>query len=353
MSTEMRPSLQRMVVGLKSHGSLDKPKIADFLICLVHHFSPNAKSTIINCDVEDDMLVLSSPNDDNVASTSKTPSDSEFQSVTLHHSPICPFWKLHELGIPVTPPKNRDIYVGVAVLLESSDSHILMTQRSERMRSFPKAWVPPGGHLGSLSADIGHRHTACLPTLQFPLGQQLVADMMDTHSYASKTIFITEVGEPLVSGALRELREEAGLMLDSSNSNTRLFCLWESVYPPLFEIGEPKNHHVVLYFHAKSSETWEQLQAKINLDPTEVRACTWLTKENVESIRRGNRDDVEIVQQFVVGEDGNIHPEDLNIHRMFYSDFWNGDAYTGSQLVLMHWLNGCNGPSTENISSRM
>ncbi|XP_069675045.1 nucleoside diphosphate-linked moiety X motif 17-like [Periplaneta americana] len=309
MSTEMRPSLQRMVVGLKSHGSLDKPKIADFLICLVHHFSPNAKSTIINCDVEDDMLVLSSPNDDNVASTSKTPSDSEFQSVTLHHSPICPFWKLHERGIPVTPPKNRDIYVGVAVLLESSDSHILMTQRSERMRSFPKAWVPPGGHL--------------------------------------------EVGEPLVSGALRELREEAGLMLDSSNSNTRLFCLWESVYPPLFEIGEPKNHHVVLYFHAKSSETWEQLQAKINLDPTEVRACTWLTKENVESIRRGNRDDVEIVQQFVVGEDGNIHPEDLNIHRMFYSDFWNGDAYTGSQLVLMHWLNGCNGPSTENISSRM
>lgn len=73
------------------------------------------------------------------------------------------------------------------------------------------------------------------------------------------------MGESITHGALRELEEEAGLLLDPRNTNTRLFCLWESVFPPLIALGEPKNHHVVLYFHAKSSETWKQLQAKIKV----------------------------------------------------------------------------------------
>jgi len=73
------------------------------------------------------------------------------------------------------------------------------------------------------------------------------------------------VGESLLHGALRELEEETGLVLDSRNTITHLLCLWESAYPPLIALGEPRNHHVVLYFHLKSSETWKQLQARIKV----------------------------------------------------------------------------------------
>lgn len=73
------------------------------------------------------------------------------------------------------------------------------------------------------------------------------------------------MGESLLHGALRELEEETGLVLDSRNTATHLLCLWESAYPPLIALGEPRNHHVVLYFHLKSSETWKQLQARIKV----------------------------------------------------------------------------------------
>jgi 8-oxo-dGTP pyrophosphatase MutT (NUDIX family) len=66
-------------------------------------------------------------------------------------------------------------------------------------------------------------------------------------------------------GALRELEEEAGLVLDPRNTNTHLFCVWESAFPPLITLGEPRNHHVVFYFHSKCLETWKQLQAKIKV----------------------------------------------------------------------------------------
>ena len=54
-------NLRRVVVGFKGHETCDKPKIADFFTCLVHHFSPNELSTTVNCGIQDDMLVLYSP----------------------------------------------------------------------------------------------------------------------------------------------------------------------------------------------------------------------------------------------------------------------------------------------------
>ena len=78
-------------------------------------------------------------------------------------------------------------------------------------------------------------------------------------------LIFSEVGEAPLQGALREMEEEAGLVLNPSNSVARLFCLWESVYPPLLPFGSPKSHHVVLYFHVKSKESWEELQAKVKV----------------------------------------------------------------------------------------
>jgi 8-oxo-dGTP pyrophosphatase MutT (NUDIX family) len=306
-------SVRRVLVGLGAHDTCGKPKKADFLTCLVHHFSPNKKSATINCKVQDDLLLLYSQNEGNKLSDenkeSTGPVNDELDCVTLYHSPECPLWKLHLCSTPVTPSQERGIYVGVAVLVESFDSYVLMTQRSNHMRSFPRAWVPPGGHL--------------------------------------------EVGESLIHGALRELEEETGLVLDSRNTITHLLCLWESAYPPLIALGEPRSHHIVLYFHLKSSETWKQLQARIKLDPKEVQASTWLSRHNVQSIKSGHKG-VEIIQQFIVGEDGQTHPAELNIHKMFYAELWQGgEIYTGSQLALTKWLERWTEPPNSTISSKM
>lgn len=56
-------SVKRVLVGLGAHNAFGKPKKADFLTCLVHHFSPNEKSTTINCNVQDDLLLLYSQNE--------------------------------------------------------------------------------------------------------------------------------------------------------------------------------------------------------------------------------------------------------------------------------------------------
>lgn len=84
-----------------------------------------------------------------------------------------------------------------------------------------------------------------------------------------------------------------------------------------------------------------------------MQACTWLSRDNVQSIRSGRNDD-EKIQQFVVGEDGQIHAAELNIHRMFHTDLWqDGQIYTGSQLVLTKWLECWRELPNETISSKM
>lgn len=81
-------SVRRVLVGLGAHDTCDKPKIADFLTCLVHHFSPNEKSTTINCKVQDDLLLLYSQNDGIKLSDenkqSRGPANDELGCVTLY-----------------------------------------------------------------------------------------------------------------------------------------------------------------------------------------------------------------------------------------------------------------------------
>ena len=41
-------------------------------------------------------------------------------------------------------PSNR-IAVGVVIVFESHDHHVLLTRRAAHMRTFPLCWVCPGG----------------------------------------------------------------------------------------------------------------------------------------------------------------------------------------------------------------
>ncbi|XP_014318228.1 nucleoside diphosphate-linked moiety X motif 17 [Myotis lucifugus] len=53
----------------------------------------------------------------------------------------------------------------------------------------------------------------------------------------------------------------------------------QSAYPPRLSWGPPKYHHIVLYLLVVSQESQQQLQARIQPNPSEVSAFLWLGPE--------------------------------------------------------------------------
>ncbi len=191
---------------------------------------------LVNCHLDQNRVVLSKA------------AGLEPLAAPLRRPPECPIKHLSESDVAKIPEDvlARGVAVGVVILLESSDAHVLVTRRAKHMRTFPGVWVPPGGSV--------------------------------------------EAGETLLETGLRELEEETGIAVpasDESGSSGRVLCLWESVYPPFLERGLPKRHHVVVYFLVRANDDHETLDEKIVLEPEEVDASAWLSKENVDFVVHG------------------------------------------------------------------
>ncbi|XP_046941755.1 nucleoside diphosphate-linked moiety X motif 17 isoform X1 [Lynx rufus] len=155
----------------------------------------------------------------------------------LQRPPFCPFAALdQQLRTPGAElPSNRGVDLGVAVLLQSSDQSVLLTRRTRTLSVSPNLWVPPGGHVG--------------------------------------------LDEELLDGGLRELQEETGLQLPHGQFSWVPLGLWESAYPPRLNWGLPRYHHIILYLLVISWESQQQLQARIQPNPSEVSAFMWLGPE--------------------------------------------------------------------------
>ncbi|XP_011364432.1 nucleoside diphosphate-linked moiety X motif 17 isoform X1 [Pteropus vampyrus] len=151
----------------------------------------------------------------------------------LQRPPFCPFAALDQQPRPpgTELPTGRGVDLGVAVILQSSDQTVLLTRRTRTLRVSPNLWVPPGGHVEL---------------------------------------------EELLDGGLRELREESGIQLPARQFSWVPLGLWESAYPPRLSWGLPKYHHIILYLLVISQESEQQLQARIQPNPSEVSAFMWL-----------------------------------------------------------------------------
>lgn len=127
----------------------------------------------------------------------------------------------------------------VGMLLDTTRHHLLLTRRPAYMRSFPGAWVFPGGGV-------------------------------DPH-------------ESLTCAVSREVHEETGLVV----SDWRVESIWESVYPTQVVSQEEeedyvmKAHHIVVYL----SSQLDHAQG-LNLCAVEVDAGTWLSRDKVEEVLR-------------------------------------------------------------------
>ncbi|KAL9973574.1 hypothetical protein ACROYT_G020047 [Oculina patagonica] len=168
------------------------------------------------------------------------------QGLKLAHPTGCPCRFLTASDIANIPEGERchGVKVAVAVLLQSSDGHVLLTRRAEHMRTFPCVWVPPGGHV--------------------------------------------EPGETLHQAFLRELSEETGLTFSEGNLNIAPLGLWESVFPPILSMGLPVRHHIVVYFLAQAREDHRTLQGRLNLHHKEVDAATWLDEATATEAARSD-----------------------------------------------------------------
>ncbi|XP_039073814.1 nucleoside diphosphate-linked moiety X motif 17 isoform X5 [Hyaena hyaena] len=232
----------------------------------------------------------------------------------LQRPPFCPFAALdQQLRAPGAElPRNRGVDLGVAVLLQSSDQSVLLTRRTRTLSVSPNLWVPPGGHV--------------------------------------------ELDEELLDGGLRELREESGLQLPQGQFSWVPLGLWESAYPPRLSWGLPKYHHIVLYLLVVSQESQQQLQARIQPNPSEVSAFMWLgpdiaavvaaTEDGTEAPRHLPRELPRSIPTVELGEDGRVRPLALPTSTLLRTtptaapttEEGNERVSTGTKFALRLWL---------------
>jgi 8-oxo-dGTP pyrophosphatase MutT (NUDIX family) len=168
----------------------------------------------------------------------------------------------------------------VGLILDSTGRHILLTRRPGYMRSFPGAWVLPGGGL-----DDNDR------TLEDALR--------------------------------REIQEETGLILQKHS--VQPMCLWESVYPtdPIHP-GPIRAHHLVVFmqgFVDRTTRTMLKTQSSfhlpsLTLQASEVESAMWLSVEDFRKVRQRmeapNSDTCSLPTVLVTNSDGTTEEVSLD-----------------------------------------
>lgn len=198
-------------------------------------------SGFVKIQEDGDKVVVSSPNEG--SGTAKT----------------LPFGRQHELWrelphlqrrlreqgkLEEIPNPTRHIALAAVMICEDAAGSILLTRRPKTMRSFPLAWVLPGG-------------------------------MVDD-------------GETLRQTAEREVWEEVGLRVTCTREPV---AVWESAYPlsidHLEAVGGKLKSHVVMVAYVGQVE---QVTPTLQLSSQEVDLACWISKTQLKQILENSLD---------------------------------------------------------------
>jgi len=274
-------SIKRVLVYLKRGGEVRQ---AHFTDCLIDVWNTGSLHTKVRAELQDDKLILEQQDDS--------------EGVLLTHPPFCPVHCLTKEEIRQMPQSSleRGIDVGVVALLQSIDRKLLLTRRADHMRTFPRTWVPPGGHI--------------------------------------------ESGETLSEAVKRELMEETGLCTESLSVTP--LCMWESVYPYILSMGPPLRHHLVIYFVIRSPRTALEMSTQLNLDPGEVGAAMWIDESQAGVVASGKFDDDCAELDVMVVEKDKVNVEKASAAVLAASAPLTGPdierVSTGTRYAVQQWL---------------
>ncbi|CAL4099913.1 unnamed protein product, partial [Meganyctiphanes norvegica] len=141
-------SIQRIVVYVRR--KLNEMFVeADFSTCLMDYFHVDGDVIQVAWTLQDNKILLQPADlsrEDNGGLISKEVS---FAINRLQHPVYCAVHHFHPKDIYKLPKEivHRGVDVGVSIILESQEGHVLITRRASHMRTFPNVWVPPGGHM--------------------------------------------------------------------------------------------------------------------------------------------------------------------------------------------------------------
>lgn len=146
----------------------------------------------------------------------------------------------YALGADTLRRMEGTMRLAVAVVLTDEHGRVLLTRRRAHMRTFPRAWVLPGGGV--------------------------------------------DPGESLRAAAARELAEESGIRVPAADM--RAVALWESVYPTTaarcIQRGGIAAHHLLCFFTATVDAA--RAQGELSLQEEETDRAVWAGPQAVAAM---------------------------------------------------------------------
>uniref|UniRef100_A0A1A8GBC3 Nudix (Nucleoside diphosphate linked moiety X)-type motif 17 n=1 Tax=Nothobranchius korthausae TaxID=1143690 RepID=A0A1A8GBC3_9TELE len=258
------------------------PQQAPFLQSVTGFFTDGGDDEVeVNCLLEKNQFILSEGD--------------RGQRIRLKRPSFCPIKHLsasESAAIPLDV-EQRGVDVGVAVLLQTVNQRVLLTQRAKHLRIFPN----------------------------------------------------------LLAAGLRELKEETGLKLKPKEVSPKILGLWESAFPAMLSRGLPQRHHIVVYMLLLSPLSHLHLQVSLKPSPAEVASCVWadshLAKAIVSSVD-GEEGEASVdglpssISVSHVSEDGGLTdsllPLEILTNRVPFSGLDVERVSTGTKYALDLWL---------------
>lgn len=159
----------------------------------------------------------------------------------------CPTVELRERNYySSNEPYKPFVSLSAVAVVVDSQNRVLLTRRAAIMRSFPKAWVMPGGGI--------------------------------------------DPGESILEGVVREVKEETGL--DVSPDSVEPVAMWESCFPTsgqeCIDAGTGvKAHYLVVFckcYVQSGSDDRESMGREVVLQDDETDLAAWLSSEDFRTI---------------------------------------------------------------------
>jgi 8-oxo-dGTP pyrophosphatase MutT (NUDIX family) len=232
----------------------------------------------------------------------------EFNGIIEHHY-NCPMERIakqystEELNKLIESYKQskKEIKFACVGLIADSKGLLLLTRRTPKLSSFPKAWVFPGG---KVDENENHINTL-LREVREETGIDILEKDIGVYTYGDRSVSI----KPLM--------------------------LYESVFPDTLEKGLPERQVLVMYFYIGIDKDCSEI--KVTIDSNEVDTYLWIDVETLEHIF-SDKGIFELIGYEYDGDADSVNETKIHSDRLRYWDE-RGEGITYGHYRAFKMLN--------------